>query len=90
MKLVLTTKSPGSPKDGKELVVDADEIKFFEPDLDPAGNETGATHIVFGSDIGRTVQESPADIAAAIGVVAVKKSSSSLAADVAKAPKKSR
>lgn len=64
MKLVLTNKG-----DGKELIVDADSIKILEASKDADGI---GSHIVFGADLGRVVKESPAAIASALGVIAVK------------------
>ena len=63
MKLVLTNKV-----DGLELIVDSDKIVLLEASKDADGV---GSHIVFGADLGRMVKESPASIAAAIGVVAV-------------------
>lgn len=66
MKLVVTRK------DGQHLVVDSESIKIIEPVLDSNAQPTGESHLIFGADLGRTVNESPADIAAAMGVIAVK------------------
>lgn len=62
MKIVLTNKS-----DSRELIVDSDSLKLVEANQDG----TGGSHIVFASDLGRVVAESPAAIAAVLGVTKV-------------------
>lgn len=62
MKLVLTNKG-----DNRELIVDSESIRLIEVNSDGVGS-----HIVFGADLGRAVNESPAAIAAAVGVTVVK------------------
>lgn len=63
MKLVLTNKGTN-----KEIVVESDAIKFFEPSSDADGI---GSHICLDAGLNRMVVESPAAIAAVIGVVAV-------------------
>ncbi len=60
MKLVLTDSVTS-----KEVVIDSEAIKLFEPAIDGSAG----THIVLGPSLGRQVNETPAAIAAALGVV---------------------
>lgn len=64
MKLVLNSKA-----DGKELIVESNEIKILEASKDADGL---GSHLVFSENLGRVVSQSPAAIASAMGVVAVK------------------
>lgn len=75
MKLVLTDMSD------KEIIVDSDSVKLIEPFAD------GSTHIIFGADLGRTVKESMASIAACLGVSAPVATAHASAMGVAKAIK---
>lgn len=69
MLLVLNNRS-----DASEVIVGAETIKLVED----AKDGQGGSHIVFGADMGRIVSQSPASIAAVVGVVVVK----DVAADV--------
>ena len=60
MKLVLTRM------DGVKITVDSDLIKLIEPQ-----SATEGTHIVFGSDMVRTVSETMEEINAALGAIAL-------------------
>lgn len=80
MKLVLTRKS-----DNVEIIVDSDMVKLMEPEIDGAG-----THIVFGPDLVRVVNEGMASIAAAIGVTTPKAVAHLTAMAVAIAKKSSK
>ncbi len=51
MILVLTRKG-----DGVKILVSVENVKFWEPDVD------GGTHVVFGSDMVRVVNETLAQI----------------------------
>ncbi len=59
MKLLLTRD------DGAALMVETDQIKLMEKDA------SGKAHIVFGADMGRTVQESFDQVLNAMGAVKV-------------------
>ncbi len=79
MKLVLTRKS-----DSVEIIVDSELVKLMEPESDGMG-----THMVFGADLVRVVNESMASIAAAIGVTAPKSGGAAASAmEVAMKPAK--
>lgn len=80
MKIVLTEKVTN-----KEIIADADQIKMVEPAND--GTDVGS-HVIFGSDLGRTVNESQAAIAAAVGVIPVREVALMSASAVALAKKK--
>lgn len=83
MKLVLTLKG-----DGREMVVDSEAIKLMEDDSKMPGGDGNGTHIVFGADLGRVVNESMATIASTMGVVTPKAVASMTVMAIAKKSRK--